>query len=172
MEEKIVIRTERLYVRTWRESDLEAFYHIMSNPGVHKYTGEDPWTMDDTKSAIEWLIANKMGHETGYFNCPLVLSSTGQMIGRVGLNSYLEDERIPEIEWILAEEHWGKGYSTEIGKEMINYAFKVADFNKVIGITMPGNTGSIKAMEKIGMKFMEEADFRGGRWSFYGIDRK
>lgn len=35
-----IIKTDRLGVRLWRESDFDEFYKIMSNKLTHIYTGE------------------------------------------------------------------------------------------------------------------------------------
>ena len=108
MDEKILIQSQRLYVRTWKQSDLDRLYHVMSQPRTHLYTQEDPWSREYTKSWLEWHLDHRIGWEVGTFNCPLILRVTDQPIGNVGLNPFLKDERIPEIEWQIGPEHWGR----------------------------------------------------------------
>jgi len=102
LDEKIFIQSQRLYVRTWKPSDLDAWYQVMSHPQTHLHTGEDPWSREETKSQLEWLLDHRIGWEPGTFNCPLILRATNLLIGRVGLNPFLEDEHIPEIEWTIS----------------------------------------------------------------------
>jgi RimJ/RimL family protein N-acetyltransferase len=136
LHEKIFIRTQRLYVRTWKQGDLDALYHLMSQPRTHLYTGEKPWSREDTESWIEWHLNHRIGWEVGTFNSPLILRATDQLIGNVGLNPYLKDDHIPEIEWQIDPEHWGKGYATEIGHAMLAYGFQEANFLAVMGFAL------------------------------------
>ena len=171
MEENIAIQSERLYVRPWKEDDWKEFYLVMSKPQVHKYTSEKLWTVEKTKSVMDWFKQHKMGWEwkPGYFNCPLILRSNDQIIGRVGLNPFLEEKRIPEIEWTIGLEYWGKGYATEIGRAMLRFGFNEARFDEIIGFALPQHTASRKVMQKIGMEYVGENKHRGKTWSFYQI---
>ena len=183
MKEKIVIQTERLHVRPWQESDRETFHLVMSNPKVHTYTGEEPWSVEQTKSAMAWFMEHNRGWawKPGYFyfNCPLILCSTGQLIGRVGLNPFqnplqikAELPEIPEIEWTLGPDHWGQGYATEIGRAMLRYGFEEAGFDEIIGFALPQHTASRQVMQKIGMAYIGEHEYREETPSFYQIKKK
>lgn len=46
--EKILIQSQRLYVCTWKQSDLDRLYHVMREPRTHLYTQEDPWSREYT----------------------------------------------------------------------------------------------------------------------------
>ncbi|WP_420917118.1 GNAT family N-acetyltransferase [Dictyobacter halimunensis] len=81
----------------------------MSPPQTHLYTGEEPWSRDKTTAHLHWLLDHRIGWESGTFPCPLILRSTHRLIGRVGLNPFLEDTHIPEIAWTSSPKHWGKG---------------------------------------------------------------
>jgi len=168
-----VIQSERLYVRPWKESDLQAFHLVMSDPAVHTYTNEEPWTIETTKAVMDWFKQHKQGWEwkPGYFNCPLILRSEGRLIGRVGLNPFQEEKRIPEIEWTLGPEHWGKGYATEIGRAILSYGFEQAGFEEIMGFAFPQHVASKKVMQKIGMAYIGDKEYRERTWSFYRINK-
>src|ERR1700730_1445370 len=97
----------------------------MSQPRTHLYTQEEPWSREYTQSWLEWHLDHRIGWEVGTFNCPLILRATDQLIGDVGLNPFLKDERIPEIEWQISPEHWGKGYATPAAKDWSEGALAV-----------------------------------------------
>jgi len=166
------IQTDRLLVRTWREEDLDAFYQIMSDPRVFALIPEEPWTMDQTRDMIAWCRAHRLGCEPGYYNCPLILRENDTLIGRVGLNPFLKEERIPEIEWTIGADHWGQGYATEIGRAMLWYGFVEAGFNEIRGFTSPGHLASRRVMSKLGMTYLGDEVYRGAACSFYGIRRE
>ena len=171
MDEKIFIQSQRLYVRTWKPSDLDAWYQVMSHPQTHLYTGEEPWSREETKSQLEWLLDHRIGWEPGTFNCPLILRATNLLIGRVGLNPFLEDEHIPEIEWTISPQYWGKGYATEIGRAMLAYGFKEAEFPAIMGFALPQHWLSKRVMEKIGMIYLNDKAHHGKLYSFYRIEQ-
>ena len=54
----IVIGSKRLYVRPWREEDLEPLRLIFGDPEVTRYTGDGrPWTGDRVARLVRWGIA-------------------------------------------------------------------------------------------------------------------
>lgn len=167
MTETTVIETERLYVRTWRESDIEPLFRIESALRLHTYTLEQPWTLEETRNFVEKHINSCSGCQPGFFNCPLILKATDTMIGRVGLNPLGYDFKVPELEFMIAPEHWGNDYATEIGRAMLRYGFEQAGFNEILGFALPKNIASRRVMEKIGMTFIGERTWRGQAWAFY-----
>ena len=172
LDEKILIQSQRLYVRTWKQSDLDRLYHVMSQPRTHLYTQEEPWSREYTQSWLEWHLDHRIGWEVGTFNCPLILRATDQLIGVVGLNPFLKDERIPEIEWQIDPEHWGKGYATEIGRAMLSYGFQEAGFPAIMGFALSHHVTSRRVMEKIGMTYLYDQEDHGQTKSFYRIERQ
>ncbi len=172
MDEKILIQSQRLYVRTWKQSDLDTLYHVMSQPQTHmNRIHKEAWSREYTRSWLEWHINHRIGWEMGTFNCPLILRATDHLIGNVGLNPFLENERIPEIEWAMSPEHWGKGYATEIGRAMLAYGFQEADFPAIMGFALSQHFVSRRVMEKIGMTYLHDKEVHGHSKSFYRIDQ-
>ena len=166
--------TERLFIRPWEEGDRDAFHQIMADPEVHKFTNEDPWTEETTGDVMKWFLDNKGGWDwkPGHFNCPLILRETNELIGRVGLNPFMEEENIPEIEWTLGQAYWGRGYATEIGKAILQYGFEYGGFDAIIGFAFPENKASRRVMEKIEMAFIGDKVYRNRTFSFYRINKQ
>jgi [ribosomal protein S5]-alanine N-acetyltransferase len=143
----------------------------MSKPQTHLYTQQELWSREYTQSWLEWHLDHWIGWEVGTFNCPLILRATDQLIGDVGLNPFLEDEYIPEIEWQIGPEHWGKGYATEVGRAMLAYGFQDAGFPAIMGFALSQHVASRRVMEKIGMTYLHDKEDYGQIKSFYRIDR-
>jgi len=59
----------------------------------------------------------------------------------------------PDIGFAFIPESWGKGYAVESSLGVLDYAKKTLNLKRILGITIPGNIGSIKTLEKIGLKF-------------------
>ncbi|QSH40221.1 GNAT family N-acetyltransferase [Lentisphaerota bacterium ZTH] len=164
---RIFIETPRLYVRTWSQDDIEDLYNVMSNPAVHQYTAEKPWNIERCFEQIDYCIKNKFGQSPGLFNCPLICRKNGHLIGLVGLNPYLKDKNIPEIEFFINQSFWSKGYATEIGAAILEYGFKKCGFASITGLTSQENIASKKVLHKIGMRFVGNEPKNKKIYSFY-----
>jgi len=161
---EVIIETERLFIKQWTLDDIEGLFNVMSDSKVHIYTGDNPWTMERCKSYIEFNINRKV-KSLEDFHGAVVLKESNEIIGLTGLNPYLTKE--PEIEWQLGARFWGKGYATEVGKAIIEAAFKNTDITKIYGMVNPDNIGSKRVMNKIGMTFLGFREFRGEETMFY-----
>lgn len=51
-------------------------------------------------------------------------------------NKILDLPKQPELEWQLGVPFWNKGYATEIGKAVIQSAFKGSDITKIYGMDL------------------------------------
>ena len=67
-------------------------------------------------------------------------------------DKYLKDTI--EVGWRLKKGHWGNGYATEVGLFLVKRAKELN--KKVVARAMIDNRASIRVMEKIGLKFIEE----------------
>src|SRR5262249_33272411 len=115
------IETERLLLREWRQTDLDAFAELNSDVEVMKYLNAGkPKTREES-----WLeMAIYAGHWSllGYGLWAIEEKTTGKFIGRIGL---LNPEGWPgvEIAWTLTRSRWGHGFATEGASAAIQYAF-------------------------------------------------
>lgn len=164
----IIIETERLYIKPWTLDYIDQLYNIMSDSRVHMYTGDSVWTRESTRGYIQFNI-NREKLSLEDFHGAVFLKESNELIGLTGLNPYLEKQ--PEIEWQLGAEFWNKGYAAEIGKAVIEAAFKNSDIVKIYGMANPKNIASITVMKKIGMTCLGLRDFRGEQDMFYEILR-
>ena len=68
------------------------------------------------------------------------------MIRREGLEDV-------DIGYAFLPRFWSKGYAVESALAVKQYAHDVIGLKRIVAITDPGNLGSIRVLEKIGMKF-------------------
>jgi RimJ/RimL family protein N-acetyltransferase len=164
------LETERLKLRMWRESDIDAYADMCADPVVMRYLGPGK-TM--TRHEAWRSMAFFIGHWQlrGYSHWAVEEKATGAMIGRIG---FLNPEGWPafEIGWTLGRHAWGKGYATEGAKAALQYAFGPLDQRHVISLIHPDNTPSMKVAERIG-ETLEGKTRLLGEWDVlvYGIHR-
>lgn len=164
----LYFKTERLIVRQYTLNDIDELFGIMSDSRVYTYTKDknNPWDKQRTEEYVKFMI-NKDFKTLDCFHGAVIEKNTNQLIGLCGLNPYKENE--PEIEFKLGVPYWGKGYATELGKQIIKSSFAAADIKGIYGMAQPENTASRKVLEKIGMKYLGNREFRGHEDSFYYI---
>ena len=155
------LRTERLLLRQWRESDLDPFAAMMSNPDVTRYLGDGQPT--DRMGA--WRgIAVFIGHLAlrGFSHYALELLETGEFVGRAGL-WMPEGWPALEIGWAIAPAHQGRGYATEAGRAAQRVAWEELRAERLISLVHPDNAASAAVARKLGGTLGSEIDFRGVR---------
>ncbi|WP_033541311.1 GNAT family N-acetyltransferase [Planococcus sp. CAU13] len=81
-----------------------------------------------------------------------VLKSDGTIIGDLGFKEKPDEKGAVEIGYGLLEAYWNKGYATEAVDALIGWAWKQENVRRIKAETLPGNAGSIRVLEKLGMK--------------------
>ena len=152
------LETERLVLRGFEEGDLDAYAAMTGDPEVMRYMGRGPFDRADA-----WReIALYVGHFElrGYTHWALELRETGELVGRCGP---WRPEGWPALEvgWLLAREHWGRGYATEAGRAAIDYAWSELGADRVISLVLPGNERSAKVARRLGGEPAERVVVRG-----------
>ena len=151
----ISLETERLLIRDFRMEDAEAMLAMHSDPEVQKYTGEPVVTsIEEMKERIQDRL--KAYKELGYGRWTLIEKATGTVIGWAGLLYLPEFDQI-DLGYRLRQEFWGKGYATESSHVILKYGFEELGMEEIIAIAYEANVGSIKVMQKVGMKFYKKA---------------
>jgi RimJ/RimL family protein N-acetyltransferase len=161
------IETERLVLRGWTEADLDPLAAMYAQERVVRYLGNaETATRDETWRAIAMML----GHWElrGYGPWAVEERMTGSFVGRIGL---FNPEGWPglEVGWVLAPDHWGKGYATEGARATLDWAFGTLDVDHVISLIHPENVASIRVAERVGETSEGTTDFRGHELLVYGI---
>ncbi len=168
MSEVPEVRTERLLMRGWRDEDHEAFARILAEPlvaqGMGAKTGLTP--------GEAWRhMAQMAGHWElkGFGNWVLEELDSGEVVGRAGLY-FPSGWPDLEIGWLVAREHWGKGYAPEAGRASALWAQEELGRDHIVSVIDPANDRSIRVAEKLGESL--EGDFQYGEFDLlvYGAD--
>ncbi|WP_432667425.1 GNAT family N-acetyltransferase [Wukongibacter baidiensis] len=151
-----IMRTSRLGLRRWKESDLEPFAEMNMNPEVMKYF-PSTLTVEESNSLVERINEHFDKHGFGLWAVELLESK--EFIGFIGLKiPGFEAEFTPcvEIGWRLSNEFWGNGYATEGAKACLDYAFTDLGISEIVSFTAVLNKPSMRVMEKLGMNYEGE----------------
>jgi RimJ/RimL family protein N-acetyltransferase len=152
------IRTERLVMRGWRESDLAPWAAMNADPEVRRYLG--PLLTFEQASA--WVLDFQDDLDRyGFGFWALEVRASGEFIGFTGLHTV--DEEMPfagvELAWRLARPAWGHGYATEAALAAAGYGFAVMGLPEIVAVTTAGNLRSQAVMRRVGMTSDPAEDF-------------
>lgn len=159
MSGQVEIRTARLLLRRWRESDHAPFAVLNSDPLVTEHLPDrlERAESDDLIATIE------TGFEAhGYGLWALEERATGAFVGFTGLTiPSFQAHFTPAVEvgWRLALSAWGRGYATEAGLASVAFGFLEVGLDEIVSFTSADNVRSRAVMERIGMTHDPEDDF-------------
>jgi ribosomal-protein-alanine N-acetyltransferase len=156
----LTIRTQRLLLRPVESADAEAFFGIFSHPVVMRYWSTPPWT--SMEQAQVFIERSTQSLESGQnLRLAIVKQVDGSLIGQCTLFGIYPTCRRAEIGYSLAHADWGNGYANEALRALIGYAFDTLNLNRIEADVDPRNTGSAKALRRLG--FTKEGYLRE-RW--------
>jgi hypothetical protein len=104
----IEIKTDRLLLRSWRDSDLDPWAEMKADPEVRAQLGP-LLTSQHAAASIRRFQEGIDRDAYGFW--ALELRATGEFIGMAGLDAVDEDTPVDgvEIGWRLARSAWGHG---------------------------------------------------------------
>lgn len=150
MRDKIYeLRTPRLIMRQWQQSDFEKFAELNADKEVMEFF---PKTLNKSESNI---LASKIQNtltKNGWGLWAVELIENNNFIGFVGLHSPSYNFSFcpcVEIGWRLSKEYWRKGYANEAANEVLKFAFNVLNLEEVVSFTAVSNHKSRALMEKL-----------------------
>lgn len=170
----LILETERLLLREMRHEDAKALLDMDSNPNVHKYLWQKPYTnIDDILTYIEMVRKQYDKNNIGRF--ATIIKATNELIGWTGIK-YIDDHvengktNFYDYGYRLNEKHWNKGYATEASKAWLDYGFNQMNIKEMNAYTHFDNGASNHVLQKVGFKFMEDyPDEHGAIWKWWQL---
>lgn len=158
----MIIQTNRLILRQWREEDFEPFAQLNADPRVREFF-PGLLTREESDASIK-TIAEHISKK-GWDLWAVELLKTGKFIGFIGLREvdfkapFNKEAPAVEIGWRLAFNYWGQGYATEGATAALHFGFEKLSLPEIVSFTTVNNMRSRNVMEKIGMHHLEADDF-------------
>lgn len=143
------LKTERLILRPWRETDAESLYKYAKNPNVGPIAG---WPSHKSIDESLNIIKNVFCGCECYDVC---LNTDDIAIGCIELklkeNTYMtERDDECELGYWQGQEFWGKGLIPEAARELIRHGFEDLNMNIIWCGYYDGNLKSRRVQEKVG----------------------
>ena len=154
----VVLKTERLTLRPWRESDLSDFYEYARVDGVGQMAGWNPHrNVEESQMILSHFIKGKH---------VFALEHQGKVIGSLGVEEYSE-ENYPELNalqgreigYVLSKSYWGQGLMPEAAKAVIDWLFSEENLDFIIVGHFDRNAQSRRVIEKCGFQYIKTNKF-------------
>ena len=153
----MILHTDRLILRSWKEKDAEDLYKYASHPEVGPIAG---WPVHTSVENSREVIRDVLSAPDTY---AMVLKETGHPVGSIGLMvGEASNLRVPdnegEIGYWIGVPYWGQGLVPEAVREIMRYGFEDKQLDKIWCGYFEGNTKSKRVQEKCGFHFHHTAD--------------
>ena len=152
----VILKTERLTLRPWREDDLADLYEYARVDGVGEMAG---WPhhrdLDESRRILNLFMAEKK---------TFALEHRGKVVGSLGIETCeegrypelgLADRRGREIGYVLSKDYWGRGLMAEAVKAVIRWLLEDVRLDFITVGHYVRNDRSRRVIEKCGFQFVK-----------------
>ena len=151
----MVLETERLILRPWKNEDAERVYVLAKDVHVGPPCGWTPHRdLKESRAVLRDILMND-------YTFAVLLKENQRVIGNISLMPYSEsrfakNEKQAEIGFWLGYSYWGNGYMTEACKKLIEYGFEECGLECIWCAHNLENHNSMRVQQKSGFVFHHE----------------
>ena len=150
----VILETERLLLRPPRAADISHFMPLINDFEVSQNLSRVPYpyTEDD---ACAFIVKVPQGPAAGTdYTFAILLKAAGIFIGMCGIHPAQDWE----LGYWLGRPYWGRGYATEAGRRVMNFAFEDLKAETLNAGWFHDNPASGRVLAKLGFQPAGEAE--------------
>lgn len=168
----VTLKTERLVLRKFKESDYKDIFEWASNPKVTRYLSYPTHKSlaDSKKIAKLWAKEAKQADKYNW-----AIEYGGKVIGNISVVSH-DNLWEANMGWQIDVPYWNQGIMTEAATAVFDFLLNEVGFHRISAGHDTRNPASGKVMEKLGMQkeglfrqFYYKVGFGTGDAQKYGI---
>jgi RimJ/RimL family protein N-acetyltransferase len=148
----IVLETERLSLRQMTPDDAAFMLLLLNEPSFIQNIGDKG--VRNLEDARNYILTGpmEMYRRYGFGLYRVDLKETGAQIGMCGL---IKRDTLTDVDigYAYLPKYWSKGYALEAASAVMAYGKDTLNLERIVAIVSPHNAGSIKLLQKIGLKF-------------------
>ncbi len=149
----MIMETDRLILRPWRESDAVSLFRYASDPDIGPIAGWLPHaSVDDSLEIIRTVFASPEIYAVVLKNSHEPVGSCGIMFSN-SLHSADMKQGEAEIGYWIGKPYWGQGMIPEAVKALLSRCFNKLRLDAVWCGYYEGNDKSKRVCEKSGFKY-------------------
>ena len=150
---KKILETERLTLREIDPKiDAPFFLELLNEPNFIRYVADrgvrTPAAAGDYIQ--EKILPSYEKHGFGFYLVELKESRE-----RVGICGLVKREGMADVDvgFSMAARYWSRGYAYEAASALMEWGRKMHGLSRITGLVHPGNSASIRLLEKLGLQF-------------------
>ncbi|WP_298290853.1 GNAT family N-acetyltransferase [Novosphingobium sp.] len=149
-----MIETERLVLRLPARDDYLLLRDLLADPAVHRFLGPQPEDLT-TEMFRRALRAAGSWQLYGYGMFMVCEKASGAFVGQLGMFHSLRGfgkgmDHTAEAAWMIAREHWGRGYAEEGMRAALDWFDKTQGQDRIACMIEPENAASVRLAQKLG----------------------
>lgn len=148
-----LLETQRLRLRGFARADVDPLLAIWTEPQVHRHITGRAFSRQE----IWFKVLRSLGHWQllGFGYWVVTDKSDDRVIGEMGFGDFKREGMAeiagrPEIGFMLASSHHGKGLALEALRAIQNWGDSHLPGDETVAIVSPGNAASVRVVEKLG----------------------
>jgi len=156
-----VLETPRLALRQLTVDDADFILGLLNEPSFIAQIGDKG--IRTIEAARRFLtdghIASYRRYGYGHYLVELKQAADLQQAAGagipIGMCGLIHREHIQEIDvgFAFLPAYWSRGYATEAARAVKEYGHRQLGLTRIVGVVSPGNVGSIRVLEKLGLRF-------------------
>ena len=154
--EKPIIRTERVTLRTLTVDDVPALREWMPDKALYTYWGKNAGKSDLNPE----LMFASPEKPTKSFHFGIILNSDRKAIGELWIY-LIENDRMAKVAFRVANSRKGMGYASEALGAAVSFCFSSTELKRLWTDVDVRNAASVRVLEKCG--FRREGLIRQGK---------
>lgn len=144
------IETERLILRRYKESDIDAMYEIITDDRLSRYIKFPSLTKDEELECIKnWI---KEADESKYEKWVIEIKDSHEVAGNIDVNTIMKKHNYCNVGYTIRYKYWGNGYAQEALKAVADHLLYESGYYLVECSCNELNKQSSRVMEKAGFK--------------------
>lgn len=166
----LTLHTPRLVLRPYAAGDLEAVHAFASDPRLTTFVEWGPNTRADSREFLAARLTEAEEQPRTVYTFAITVKGGGPPLGSVGLTLNGNDDggsgsaagnddgrhraaarRTGEVGYVIAADHWGRGYATEAAAAVVRFGVNVLGLERISATCRPGNRASARVLEKTGL---------------------
>lgn len=147
------IKTERLLIRPFIESDLDDLFAFQSREDVTRFLYWNPRNRDEVGEVLkEWMVLPPMESDGQSLALAAELQGSSRVIGSLFLFQRSIEHLQGEIGFVFNPDYQGQGLATEGTAELLRIGFEGLRLHRLCGRCDARNQASARLMERLGMR--------------------
>ena len=138
-------------LRAWTLADAPALAKLINNKKVQDNLRDGlpfPYSEEDAKVFLSAVLASDPDQ-----NLAFAIEADGELIGSISATRCANIHfRTAELGYYLGEPYWGKGFATEVVRQICDYIYRNTDIIRIFAEPFAYNTASCRVLEKAGFQ--------------------